>query len=345
MNPRATNHPVSWFKKYHDDDALDLSPAFQRKLVWSDSQASYLIDTILTELPVPEIFVRSVTSSDGETTLQVVDGQQRLHSIIRFYSGDLELDGDQMSPEWQGASWDRLTPEQRTRFFEFELVVRELRGASDAEVRDMFRRLNANQSSLNKQELRHSWYQGEFIGFVEDLADDSWWLSNRVVTPLQIRRMLDVEFVSELLVAIMSGPLDKKQQLESFYSEYDDDFPDREHWRDRFLASRRLALNLTGADLKGWRSKTEFYSLFLASSWLLADEMVPEGAEMKAAVSRLRDFRDHVDQAKRRDNEQTFPKYIRDYADAATRASTDLARRVLRSKTITSVVLGETQKV
>ena len=45
MNPHATNHPISWFKKFEVDNSLDLSPKFQRRPVWSDTQASYLIDS------------------------------------------------------------------------------------------------------------------------------------------------------------------------------------------------------------------------------------------------------------------------------------------------------------
>ncbi|MCP5058187.1 MAG: DUF262 domain-containing protein [bacterium] len=341
MNPSATNHPISWVKKYHDDKALDLSPVFQRKAVWSDSQASYLIDSILNDLPVPEIFVRTATSAVGETVLEVVDGQQRLRSIIRFYSNDLELLGDDVTPRWAGTTWDDLSPDQKKAFFAFKLIVRELEGATDAEVRDMFRRLNASQSSLNDQELRHSQFQGEFISLVEALADDDWWVEHKVVTPSQIRRMADVEFISELLVSMMSGPLDKKQGLEEFYVDYDDDFPDRDHWRDQFLKTRRLSLRLAGDELRGWRSKTEFYSLFLASAWLRTDDQVPSSKRMPAAIKRLKTFREKVNKAKRKDNTETFEPAVHEYAEAAVRASTDLARRRLRSQVIQEVVTGK----
>lgn len=336
MNPVATNHPVSWFKKFHDSDELDLTPSFQRKPVWSDAQASYLIDTVLSNLPVPEIFVRTITNSKGGSFLEVVDGQQRLRSIIRFYTGDLTLSGKDVTPAWEGTNWESLTKDQREQFWAFKLVVRELEDASDAEVRDMFRRLNANQSNLNKQELRHSQYTGEFIDSVESIADDSWWLDNKITTPAQIRRMTDAEFVSELLVGLIAGPLNKKDGLDDYYSDYDEYFPDRKYWESKFIETREIVEYATRGDLSKWKTKTEFYSLFLACARFAIDgESLPTGAQ-----DRLEAFREVADRAKRKGQAGNFPDFIIEYAEAATRASTDLSRRVKRIEVVEEIING-----
>ena len=340
MNPLATNHRISWFRKLLADGSLDLSPSFQRRPVWSDAQSSYLIDSILNDLPIPEIFLRTTTTASGETTVEVVDGQQRLRSIIRFFRNNLELVGRDVSDEWVGLTWDQLQRDVREKFWSFKIVVRELESTSDTEVRDMFRRLNANQSSLNAQELRHSQYQGEFINLVEHLADDRWWTVNRIVTPAQARRMLDVEFISELMVGLVSGPLDKKKGLEEFYIDYDDDFPDRDYWTRCFLRTRDLTASVVDQRFRRWTSKTEYYSLFLACGRLVVDDRIPRQAEMDGVIERLRRFRTDVDQAKKRDNTVTFPKYITDYADAVTRASTDLGRRLHRITVIEALLTG-----
>ncbi len=340
MNPHATNHPISWFRKFALDGSLDLSPAFQRRPVWSDAQSSYLIDSILNDLPIPEVFVRTTTSSDGDTTVEVVDGQQRLRSIIRFFKNDLELTGNDVSPKWIGSTWDRLDSSVQEKFWSFKIVVRELERASDTEVRDMFRRLNANQSSLNLQELRHAQYTGEFITAVEKIADDSWWTVNKIVTPAQSRRMLDVEFVSELLIGLLAGPLDKKKGLDDYYSDYDDLFPDRDLWESRFRQTRDLTAAVLGGTFNGWNSKTEYYSLFLACGRLVIDERVPSPTELEDIIARLKGFRKVADVAKRRDSKESVPEYVADYADAVTRASTDLARRLHRIAVIEALLLG-----
>ena len=340
MIPHATNHPISYFYKYHQGKALDLSPQFQRKAVWTDEQASYLIDTILNELPFPEVYVRSRTDESGETTLEVVDGQQRLRSIILFYTNRLVLGGENVTEQWRGTSWSKLSKEKREEFWAYKIVVRELEGASDAEVRDMFRRLNANQSNLNAQELRHSQFKGEFIQTVEQIADDPWWLENRIVTPTQVRRMLDVEYITELLIGMIAGPLDKKVGLDDYYVDYEEEFPDREPWTDLFKTTRDLTVKLVGGNLRGWTSKTEYYSLFLAVGRVVYDEEIPKGKALSRAISRLSTFRARADQAKRRDNKENFAGYVHDYVDAVSRASTDLARRERRIDIVYSLIRG-----
>lgn len=340
MNPNATNHPISWFKKFESDGNLDLSPRFQRRPVWTDAQASYLIDTVLNELPVPEIFVRTTTSPSGDSKLEIVDGQQRLRSLIRFYKNDLSLEGDDVAPNWVGSNWESLNPAQMEAFWSFKLVVRELEGASDIEVRDMFRRLNANMSNLNDQELRHAQYSGEFLKCVEQLADDPWWLEHRIVTPSQVRRMLDVEFISELLVALIAGPLEKKEGIEAFYADYDDEFPDKDKWHRKFLSARTLTEQLVGSSFGKWSGKTEYYSLFVASAWAQSDGKAPKGSALESAKLRLSRFRTKADQAKSRGNGRQFAEYIHAYADAATRASTDLARRIARINIVQSLIEG-----
>lgn len=337
MNPNATNQTISWFRKYHNDEELDLTPAFQRKPVWNDEQASYLIDSILNDLPVPELFVRTVTDGKGETKLEVVDGQQRLRSIIRFYSKDLTLIGKDVTAEWIEKSWDSIGEKAQAKFWKFKLIVRELENATDAEVRDMFRRLNANQSNLNAQELRHSQYSGQFISFVEDLADDEWWLDRKVATPAQIRRMLDVEYVSELLVGLMAGPLNKKIGLDEYFSDYDSEFPDQRYWKKVINNIRELIDLHVGDNLRTWKSKTEFYTLFLTIGLYVREaNALPENASESLLA-----FRNVIDRAKKKDTKEKFPDWVTDYKEAVTRAATDLSRRISRIQILAGVLEGE----
>lgn len=252
----------------------------------------------------------------------------------------MQLDGDDVTERWLGTSWSNLSPDEREAFWSYKIVVRELEGASDSEVRDMFRRLNANQSSLNAQELRHSQYKGEFIHTVEQLAIDPWWLENKIVTPAQVRRMLDVEFVSELLIGLISGPLDKKIGIDEYYVDYEEEFPDNENWVEHFMDTRKLSNRLVGGNFGSWKSKTEYYSLFLAAGRCIYDDKIPTKRAFSNAVKRLSSFREKVDKAKRRDNKQRFETFVHDYVEAATRASTDLARRERRIEIIHSLICG-----
>ena len=59
---------------------LIIQPEYQRLFRWSNQQKSRLVESILLELPIPQIF--TIENSDG--VLELIDGLQRISSIIQF---------------------------------------------------------------------------------------------------------------------------------------------------------------------------------------------------------------------------------------------------------------------
>src|SRR2546428_7286017 len=88
MNPKSTQKTVfkvSDFLSWQRIGSLHLSPAFQRRPVWPPGAKSLLIDTVVTGIPMPIVFLREVTDLKSlEPQRQVVDGQQRLRTLISF---------------------------------------------------------------------------------------------------------------------------------------------------------------------------------------------------------------------------------------------------------------------
>lgn len=339
MNANATNHPISWFKREADASTLDLAPDFQRRPVWDDEQASFLIDSVLNELPIPEVYIRILTAPDGTTVHEVVDGQQRIRSILRFCENDLALQSDELTPAFEGMTFEDLSDEQKTRFWAYKVVVRELGDISDDGIKGLFRRLNINSVVLNDQELRHAKFEGRFITTVEELADDPWWLEHGLFTVREIRRMIDVEFVSELLVGLMAGPQDKKSTIDEYFEDYDSEFDDEAFWRREFKRTKELIDDLFEIGIGRWRSKSEFYSLFLVLGDLLYEGKRFTPARLPAVAEALSAFREKVDQAKKRSNTKRFTADVHEYAEAVTRAATDLSRRASRDRILRELIL------
>ena len=50
-----TQHRITEFHRWETEGMLEIAPPFQRKPVWSIKNKSYLIDTILKRLPIPEL--------------------------------------------------------------------------------------------------------------------------------------------------------------------------------------------------------------------------------------------------------------------------------------------------
>ena len=62
---------------------------YQREYVWDDSKASRLIESLLLNVPIPMCYFAE--NADG--SWEVIDGLQRVHSIVRYLDGDFELPG------------------------------------------------------------------------------------------------------------------------------------------------------------------------------------------------------------------------------------------------------------
>ena len=73
---------IAWVQGRRSDGTLEISPKFQRRPVWMESERSELIDTILKKLPFPEVYIQSILDpTTGTERHVVVDGQQRITSI------------------------------------------------------------------------------------------------------------------------------------------------------------------------------------------------------------------------------------------------------------------------
>lgn len=64
-------------------DMLDLSPAFQRRSVWTIKDRVKLIDTVIRNYPLPAIFLYR-NEDDGRVSYSVIDGKQRLETLLGF---------------------------------------------------------------------------------------------------------------------------------------------------------------------------------------------------------------------------------------------------------------------
>lgn len=73
--------PIVEFVGHAREDELDLNPPYQREYIWSNPDSQKLIESILRGIPLPSIILATVADDDK---LQIVDGKQRLTSILRF---------------------------------------------------------------------------------------------------------------------------------------------------------------------------------------------------------------------------------------------------------------------
>ena len=351
MKFSSTEHPISWFRDRYREGSLVIKPPYQRKPVWADRQKSSLIESVLMQLPVPEVFIQQSTTSDGETTYAVVDGQQRIRTFLQFVGAELdpqELEHnkfvlDKVGPNspWRNMGFTDLADQERKAFFGYSLAVRYLVTDNDDEIRDMFRRLNQFLSPLNAQELRNAVYTGPFVTTVTRLADDSYWAQTGIISAASIRRMIDIQFVSELLIGVMHGPQGGSPKIvDAYYAQYedyDDEFPGQK--QSILLYDRTLALvKILMPDLDGtrWANATDFYSLFVALAHVLRTKVL-RPAEHHKARAELLEFGSRVD-ARMSDPKAKVALNVRNYVEAVQKGANEKARRAARHTALLSII-------
>jgi hypothetical protein len=333
MKYNVTIQTIAWLNARRTDGTLEISPKFQRRAVWLDAERSQLAETVCSQLPFPEIYIHHETDpATGTQRHIVVDGQQRITSILMFIDGKINLP---VNDNWAGQYFADLDDDQKRNFWDYLIVVRSLSQTNDAEIRSLFELLNTNTVALNDQELRNARFRGRFKLAAERFADNPLFLTVGLFTPRDIRRMLDVEFASELLLLVVEGVTNKKDLLDEFYYQFEEDFPKEAEFEADFNSAMSLVRSLLVDDAQvSFRSKSNFYSLFGAC---LRYYRLTKRASFKNAdnvASRI----EALLTAARTGQIEGKPQQYTEYADAVTRAASDKGRRQRREDILFALI-------
>ncbi|HNV29505.1 MAG TPA: DUF262 domain-containing protein [Cyclobacteriaceae bacterium] len=189
-------------------------PEFQRRYVWSQSQASRLIESLIIQCPIPVIYL----NQEKDEKLSVIDGNQRILSLQKFVLNQFPLKGLTTYPELEGLHFFELDPR-----FQRHILNRTLRCiliAKDTHPQikfDVFERLNSGSVRLTSQELRHGIYHGTFMKLVNEMAKNKDWKA--IITPGADKRMKSEELVIRFL-AFHYNINNYKKPLANFLNEF-----------------------------------------------------------------------------------------------------------------------------
>jgi hypothetical protein len=266
QKPDRSSFTVLDFHSWEEAGTLSLNPKFQRRAVWKLPARSYLIDTLLKGMPVPPIYLR-VTQNESKTKTirEVIDGQQRLRAVLDYLKDEFAL-SKAVSDEAPGRRFSQLTDSQKDEVRKYSFICESFSSIADADVLEVFARMNTHSVKLNAQELRNGKFFGHFKRLAYRLGHEhlEFWRGNRIFTEDAIARMLEVELVSEILVAQMAGLQDKKKSLDGFYRDFDEEFPDSDRHQKRFRSVIDAISETLGESLRSseFRRPPLFYSLF-----------------------------------------------------------------------------------
>ncbi|WP_423065320.1 DUF262 domain-containing protein [Devosia sp. CN2-171] len=250
MDRRITVQDVTWFLDINRSDQLNLNPPYQRRSVWTAGDRRFFLDTVFRNYPSPAIFLHKEIDPNGKTTYHVVDGKQRLQTILDFVANKIRIAEDFGDDRLSSKRWKDIAAELELKqlFWNYQITV-EMIDVRDGElVNAVFDRLNRNSRKLTNQELRHARHDGWFVNKAETETEADIWKDLGVTSRARTKRMMDVQFMSELMALVIEGkPRGFDQNfLDDIYVEYDDiaEVPDfsEQAFDDTFNAAKQVLL-------------------------------------------------------------------------------------------------------
>lgn len=252
-----------------ENNEMSIQPKYQRRRTeWPVSAKTALIDTILNNFPIPPIYLRDYVDQKGKRKKEIIDGQQRISTIVEFYNNKYGLAKNFFDEDLHGYFFKDLPLEEKQLIEDFEVSFISIRGASDADIVSIFSRLNSFSLPLNSQEKLNSIYAGEMKTLIYELASEynTFWVDFKIITPANIARMADASLVSDLIFSIINGYKSSSTNLiEKMYKEYDEKFVLKNEIQKNFNQTMTYVGQVLENDkiLNIFKSKFMFYSLFL----------------------------------------------------------------------------------
>ncbi len=303
---------ISAFYENYLLEKYDMSPPYQRQSIWTDEEQSFFIDSILKNFPIPPIFLNeSIDVETGKTKFSVVDGKQRLTSIIRFIDNEIPVASDaEDSFEDMGLTGkyfrDLDAPklqDYKLRFWKYKIPVEMIdlqssakEGTPSSIVNHIFDRLNRNVKSLTHQELRKAVYhKSELHKLALKCCTLNFWKKRFEESRIDERRMKHIEFISEILFSLIENKMinGTPKNIDALYKKYSEN--NDLNWKFIGNSFRKITkymedLNLPYKKLK-INSSSNYYSLFFLSKKCI-DSNTPSQETRKKLLSFFKSKKD-----------------------------------------------------
>jgi hypothetical protein len=252
---------------FHTRNELKLDPWYQRRSVWTPAQKGYLINTLFVKKPIPTIYIRHYLDIELEASIkEIVDGQQRMRAVLGYLADEFSA---RHPAHTKPVKYSSLTSAQRTDFKMTKLPIGVLVNAGENDVIEIFGRLNSISKTLNAQEKRNAQFSGLLKQFCLEkaAAHVQFWRESEVFTATEISRMIEVQFISDLVYNLINGLSDfSAPKLSNMYSTYENDFPKEVEMNRRMNRVFKIiqSMNIDAIRTTIFSRSPIFFSLFYA---------------------------------------------------------------------------------
>lgn len=340
------------------NEQLIIDPTYQRRKVWLEPDKVRLIETILLDLVMPEVFFwpAETNPETGDSIIHIVDGQQRITSIIAFINNEFALTekhllDDNIKKRCANKTFSELDDDDKIRIWEYKVSIVLIDRTFDKNaIKQLFFRLNLTNYSLNAQEKLNS-KDSAFGDASEALSTLDFWKDCKVFSAADARRMQDVRYCCSIYILANEGIVDQTgdKKINDYYVDYADEFDSDKTLYESIEKAMDIINQLRDKSTQSFVSKkAQMYTLFC-----LAFKMIDNGLAVtpdlierfKAFVKAYNCFRNEYtipfsDEDLRKTNED-----IKKYKLASSEGINKIANRVIRFETLYKICLNHADNI
>ncbi|KXX69666.1 DUF262 domain-containing protein [Flammeovirga sp. SJP92] len=270
-----------------DNELLETQPGYQRKLVWKKQHKYAFIETILKNFPFPEVYIASSDIDIDQMIAkeEIVDGQQRLSTIVEYIKGSGDFKSQNKIP-----SFNQLTPSEKKEFLNYKVSVKDLKDIDRGIVTEIFQRINSTDYSLNGNEKNNAMYgDGEISIFCKLLVDpsfdidksmtdiriekserefiNSFFTENEVFSENDIKRMFDFQYTMLIISTLIEGNyFGRSTKINQYLEEYNAAFEKSNTILKLLLKSIQTIKSIGLPKESYWFNKANLFTLIIELS-------------------------------------------------------------------------------
>lgn len=228
------------YTKFGDETDLSATlfiPSYQREYVWDTKRRTRFIESVLLKVPLTPF----LASIDENGRLEIIDGSQRIRTLIAFYENKLGLrklekleklnilDGKTVT-----AKYKDLPKKAQKDFYNRDFKIIIVDEANSEIKQDIFRRINTSSLALNDSEIRKGSYAGDFYDMVIELKDNK---DFREICPVSKNKEPRGEYEELILrfFAYIDRYKEFKHDVAIFLNDYLDDMNENEFIENDYL--------------------------------------------------------------------------------------------------------------
>ena len=259
LNTMSYDYSVQYLYDLIKKGKIVLEVPFQRKQIWKPDQASSLLESIIMNVPIPPLYF----AEEENGNWLVLDGLQRLSSILNYYDNEFPLSKLEVLTELNKMKYKDLPPKAKSLLDDGMLRVNVIKKDSHRDIKyDIFMRLNRGAVTLNYQELRNCMYRGNLNDAAKELCEENESFLAILKQKKPHQRYLDVEFIiryfafSDNIVRDENGDVclnGYRGKLVQYLNEYMDlhkdcSLAEKQSYKDRFNETIEKVLIVFGTD-------------------------------------------------------------------------------------------------